>query len=88
MTTYEQIAEKWKVRNTIDEHRLKTNPFTKHETLAVINEKARMRGLTYGQYVLKRTFGYFLEDSLMNIKLNKEHRERFCKVTKRRTPIY
>ena len=84
MTEYEALAERWKVRNTIDEHRTKANVFTKDETLPIINEKARMRGLSYGQYVLARTFGYYLEDSLQKIKLRHEYRVSFMKHTKRK----
>ena len=84
MTTYKALAERWKVRNTIDEHRTKVNVFTKDETLSIINEKARMRGLSYGQYVLARTYGYFMEDSLQKIKLKYDHRVRFCKTGKRK----
>ena len=82
--TYEQLAERWKVRNTIDEHRTKINVFTKDETLPIINEKARMRGLPYGQYVLARTFGLYMEDSLTKIKLKHEHRVSFMAHQKRR----
>ena len=84
MTTYEQLAERWKVRNTIDERRTKINVFTKDETLPIINEKARMRGLSYGQYVLARTYGLYMEDSLTKIKLKHEHRVSFMAHTKRR----
>ena len=82
--TYEQLAEGWKVRNTIDEHRTKINVFTKDETLPIINEKARMRGLSYGQYVLARTYGLYMEDSLTKIKLKHEHRVSFMAHRKRR----
>lgn len=82
--TYEQLAERWKVRNTIDEHRTKIKVFTKDETLPIINEKARMRGLSYGQYVLARTYGLYMEDSLTKIKLKHEYRVSFMAHTKRR----
>ena len=84
MVTYEQLAERWKVRNKIDEHRNKVNVFTKDETLPIINEKARMRGLSYGQYVLARTYGYYMEDGLTKIKLKCEHKVAFMAHTKRR----
>lgn len=82
--TYEQLAERWKVRDTIDEHRTKINVFTKDETLPIINEKARMRGLSYGQYALARTYGLYMEDSLTKIKLKHEDRVSFMAHTKRR----
>ena len=84
MTQYEALAERWKVGNTIDEHRIKVNVFTKDETLPIINEKARMRGMSYGQYVLARTYGYYMEDALQKIKIKHEHRVSFMAHTKRR----
>lgn len=51
--------------------------FAKTETLPIINEKARMRGLSYGKYVLAREQGQFAEDKHMKLKLNHEHRLAF-----------
>lgn len=58
--------------------------FTKDETLEVINEKARLRGMSYGQYVHARYHGQFTEDALKNIKLKHEHRVAYMKNHKRR----
>ena len=43
-----------------------------------------MRGLSYGQYVLARTYGLYMEDSLTKIKLKHEHRVSFMAHQKRR----
>lgn len=57
--------------------------FTDTETLAQINEKARLHGLSYGYYVLARMEGKFKEDALHDIKMNHEKRYAFCKTRKR-----
>lgn len=57
--------------------------FAEHETLAQINEKARLRGLSYGRYVLARYSGQFREDALKELDLKHEHRVAYCKVRKR-----
>ena len=43
-------------------------------SLVQMNEKARMRGLSYGQYVLQCWFGKFPEDAGKVVPLNHEYR--------------
>lgn len=77
MTEYEKQTEKWKLINSLDKSRRNANPFTKDETLPIINEKARMRGLSYGQYVNARIHGLYTEDAFKKIKLKYEYRVSF-----------
>ena len=58
--------------------------FARSETLPIINEKARMRGLSYGKYVQAREQGLYLEDKYMDLKLNHEHRVAFMAHQKRK----
>ena len=53
--------------------------FAKNETLAQINEKARMRNMSYGQYVLARENGQFQEDYGTKVHLAYSPRQAFCK---------
>lgn len=81
MTTYELLQENWKKRTMIDTAQ-KKNAFAKNETLVIINEKARMHHLSYGQYVLAREQGKFQEDYGKTIKLPEYHRTAFCRIRK------
>lgn len=51
----------------------KADPYS----LVQMNEKARMHGLSYGQYVLQLWFGKFPEDAGLILPLNHEHRMAF-----------
>lgn len=74
----------WEKRAKQEEAKKHRKVFGDDETLAIINEKARLRGMTYGQYVLERENGKYAEDRLMKPDMNHEHRTQFCRVRKKR----
>ena len=78
MTTYDWIKQKWENREKVEKGN-KLMGFAKNETLAQINEKARMHNMSYGQYVLARENGQFREDYGTKVKLAYAPREAFCK---------
>lgn len=78
MTTYDWIKQKWENREKVEKGN-KLMGFAKNETLAQINEKARMYNMSYGQYVLARENGQFREDYGTKVKLAYAPREAFCK---------
>ena len=82
MTTYEWLVEKWNKKELKEKARRKTTHFAKNETLAVINEKARLHNMSYGQYVLARENGQFQEEYGTKIKLKHSPRTAFCKIRK------
>ena len=69
MTVYEYLADKWEKRDKQERMFHMTTVFGKHETLAIINEKARLRDMTYGKYVQAREQGLFNEDRDMKVKM-------------------
>ena len=69
MTVYEYLAYKWEKRDKQECMLHMTTVFGKHETLAIINEKARLRDMSYGKYVLAREQGLYSEDRNMNVKM-------------------
>ena len=79
MTTYEWIKQKWETKEKVEKGN-KLMGFAKNETLAQINEKARMHNMSYGQYVLARENGHFREDYGTKVKLAYSPRQAFCKV--------
>lgn len=81
MTTYEWLQKKWEVKEKITKGH-KQMGFAKCETLAQINEKARLHNLSYGQYVLARENGQFREDYGTTVKLAYSPRQAFCKTRK------
>ena len=71
--------EKWETKEKVEKGN-KLMGFAKNETLAQINEKARMHNMSYGQYVLARENGQFREDYGTKVKLAYSPRQAFCKV--------
>lgn len=69
MTVYEYLADKWDKRDKQECMLHMTTVFAKNETLAIINEKARLRDMTYGKYVQAREQGLFNEDRDMKVKM-------------------
>ena len=84
MTTYEWLQDKWKTREMQEKVQEKMPTFARSETLPIINEKARMRNLSYGKYVLAREQGLYAEDKYMDLSLNHEHRVAFMAHQKRK----
>lgn len=80
MTTFEWLQSKWEKRATQEKAQKQLPMFAKNETLAQINEKARMHNMSYGQYVLARENGQFQEDYGTKVKLAYSPRQAFCKV--------
>ena len=66
---YSYLQEKWEKHNKQERMLHMTTVFGKHETLAIINEKARLRDMTYGKYVQAREQGLYSEDRDMKIKM-------------------
>lgn len=62
----------------------KADPKKDPYSLVQMNEKARMHGLSYGQYVLQCWFGKFPEDAGLVLPLNHEHRMAFMAHQKRK----
>ena len=69
MTVYDYLKDKWEKREQHECMLRMTTAFGKHETLAIINEKARLRDMTYGKYVQAREQGLFNEDRDMKVKM-------------------
>lgn len=69
MTVYEYLADKWDKRDKQERMLHMATVFGKNETLAIINEKARLRDMTYGKYVQAREQGLFIEDRSMKVKM-------------------
>lgn len=55
-----------------------TKVFADYETIPMINEKARNRGMSYGWYVHCREQGMFQEDRLVDLKFKHTQRFAFC----------
>ena len=62
----------------------KNDPTKDPYSLVQMNEKARLHGLSYGQYVLQCWFGNFPEDAGKVVPLNHEHRVAFMVHQKRK----
>ena len=84
MTVYAMLQEKWHKKELQDKARRCEPVFGKNETLAVINEKARLRGLTYGYYVLAREQGLYEEDKAIKVQMKYNSHNAFCRHSKRR----
>lgn len=79
MTVYEYLKEKWKTQEVQEATRRIMKHFASSETIPIINEKARRRGMSYGKYVLARENGRFEEDKYVKIKLTHESRLAWCR---------
>lgn len=59
------------------------DPYTDPNSMVQMNEKARMRGLSYGKYVLARWLGQYEEDEHLIVPLNYEFRQAYLNSRKR-----
>lgn len=82
MTIYDYLADKWEKKAVREQALRKMNHFAKNETLAVINEKARLHNMSYGQYVLARENGQFENEYGTKIEMKHSPRTAFCKTKK------
>lgn len=76
---FSYLQEKWEKRDKQERMLHMTTVFGKHETLAIINEKARLRGLSYGKYVQAREHGLYSEDKNMSLKLGHKPMKAFTR---------